>query len=107
MRPPPPALPKMMLGFVVRRCAAAMGHDPSAEAFAAWANSYRNDGITSYLFGRPISTREAQLMLRHPGRPVTARSASAQERLPGDAGVPGANVRSFAAATARRKARRG
>jgi hypothetical protein len=96
----------MMLGFVVRRCAAAVGHHPSAEEFAAWANGHRTDGLATYLFGRPISTQEAQLILRRPGRPVTARSATAAEQLPDDDVPAGSNVTSFAAAAARLKARR-
>jgi hypothetical protein len=104
----PSALPKMMLGFVVRRCAVAVGHEPSAEEFAAWANA-QQDGARSFcLFGRPISVAEARLILRHPGRPVTAKNAAPHERLADDqpATRVGARVTQFATAAARLKARR-
>jgi len=52
MSSPPQQIPKMMLGFVVRRCATAIGHDPSAEEFTAWANTYHDGERTIYLFGR-------------------------------------------------------
>jgi hypothetical protein len=35
---PKQGAPKMMLGFIVRRCAADIGHTPTADEFAAWAN---------------------------------------------------------------------
>jgi hypothetical protein len=95
--------PKMMLGFVVRRCAAAVGHAPSAEEFASWANSYPDGDRTVYLFGRPISIREAHAILRHPGREVTARAARpAEQTLDGDP-MSSSTVVSFAAAVARRR----
>jgi hypothetical protein len=99
------ALPKMMLGFVVRRCAAAVGHDPTPEEFAAWANNQRDGHRTFRLFGRPISVGEARLILRHKGRPVTARSATRQEQAASDVSLP--NVTSFASAVARLKRRTG
>lgn len=74
-------MPKMMLGFVIRRCAVAIGHEPSAEEFARWANSYRQGERTVHLFGRPISPREAQVILRHQSRPVAARGATPFERI--------------------------
>jgi len=103
------ALPKMMLGFVVRRCAVAVGHEPSAEEFAAWANTQQEGDRIFCLFGRPISVQEARLILRHPGRPVTARNAAPHEQLtdePPSARQNGAKVTQFAAAAARLKARR-
>ena len=109
MPTPPASLPKMMLGFVVRRCAVAVGHEPSAEEFAAWANNYQEDGRAFRLFGRPISISEAQLILRHRGRPVTARSAAPHECVPPDesaAAQPSPNVTSLAAAAARLGSRR-
>jgi hypothetical protein len=109
MSSPLPQLPKMMLGFVVRRCAAAIGHDPSAEEFTAWANTYHDGERTINLFGRPISIAEARLIMRHRGRPVTARSAAANEQIDElleIAAGPASNVTSFAAAAARLKARR-
>jgi hypothetical protein len=101
------SLPKMMLGFVVRRCAAAVGHAPSAQEFAEWANNYRDGERTVFLFGRPISQREAHMILRHPGRSVTARSATPLEQLVADDMPAATNVVSFAAAAARLKRRNG
>lgn len=75
----PTALPKMMLGFIVRRCTVEVGHPPSPEEFAAWANHYREGDRTYNLFGRPITLDEARLILRHPARVVSARSATARE----------------------------
>jgi len=95
-------LPKMMLGFVIRRCALALGHDPNPAEFAAWANTYGDGGRKVFLFGRPISEVEAGVMLRHRGRPVAARSASPSEQLTDR--VPAAaqgKVTSFAEAKAR------
>lgn len=100
----PQALPKMMLGFVVRRCAAEVGHHPTAEEFAAWANDYKNGEQSVNLFGRPISTHEARLILKHPQRPVSARSAAPYEMAEGAAPIPG-KVTSFAEAAARLRAR--
>jgi hypothetical protein len=105
----PSALPKMMLGFVVRRCAVAVGHEPSAEEFARWANAQQDGDRTFCLFGRPISVSEARLILRHPGRPVTARNAAPHEQIKDDGEPPvrpaSAKVTPFAAAVARLKAR--
>ena len=95
------SLPKMMLGFVVRRCAAALGHTPSPEEFAEWANNYRDGERTVFLFGRPISIREAHLILRHPARAVSARSAAPAEQLVIDETLPSTNVVSFTTAAAR------
>ena len=105
------ALPKMMLGFVVRRCTVAVGHEPSAEEFATWANMQQEGDRTFCLFGRAISIEEARLILRHPGRPVTARTAAPHEQLRDDAQVrptraASASVTPFAAAAARLKARK-
>jgi hypothetical protein len=72
-------LPKMMLAFVVRRCTVELGRVPSAEEFAAWANNQGAGRPGPSLFGRPISTDEAQLILRHRSRLVTAKSAAAGE----------------------------
>ena len=105
----PSALPKMMLGFVVRRCTVAVGHAPSAEEFAAWANAQQDGDRSFCLFGRAISVSEARLILRHPGRPVTARNAAPHEQLVPDgtpALQPASKVTQFAAAAARLKARR-
>jgi len=102
----PTALPKMMLGFVVRRCAVAIGHDPSPEEFTAWANTYREGERTINLFGRPITVAEARVIMRHRSRPVTSRGATPHEWLPTDDALSGDNVTSFAEAVARLRARR-
>jgi hypothetical protein len=68
-------LPKMMLGFVVRRCVVELGHQPTAAEFAHWANTG-----TARLFGRAISEAEARLILRHQARLVSARSAAPDEQ---------------------------
>lgn len=64
---------KIMLGFVVRQCAVALGHQPTPEELAEWANQ-QGEGRRRYrLFGRPITVEDARVILRHPGRPVTMR----------------------------------
>ncbi len=65
--------PKMMLGFIVRRCAVELGHMPSADEFALWANEQKQNGRRFCLFGKPISAIAAKIMLRQPGRLVTVR----------------------------------
>lgn len=72
----PPRLPRMMIAFVVRRCAAEVGHRPTPAEFARWANAQQSG---THLFGRPISESEAGVILRHQARLVTARSAAAHE----------------------------
>ena len=67
---------KIMLGFIMRRCAMELGHIPTPDEFADWANSQEKNGKRYSLFGRPISPATAELMLRHPGRPVTVRLQS-------------------------------
>jgi len=104
-------LPKIALGFVVRRCTLALGHRPSAREFSQWANTAGEHGIA--IFGRPVSVAEAEVILRHQARPVTARSAAPYEslsidELPSDQ-RPSADVRDklvdFAAIRARRSSR--
>jgi hypothetical protein len=65
--------PKMMLGFIVRRCEADIGHTPTPEEFAAWANGISRNGRGHCLFGKPISASIAQIMFRQPSRLVTVR----------------------------------
>jgi hypothetical protein len=65
--------PKMMLGFIVRRCAADLGHNPTPDEFAAWANEQRQNGRRYCLFGKPISPSVAKIMFSQPGRMVTVR----------------------------------
>lgn len=60
----------MMLGFVVRQCAVELGHPPDAVELAEWANHRRGFDGFYRVFGRPISTEEAELILRHPERVV-------------------------------------
>lgn len=103
MRTPAARLPKMMIGFLVRRCTVALGHPPSAAEFAAWANAGQMN-----LFGRPISESDARIMLRHQARIVTARGAAPHEQyVDDDAALAGAaaNVIRLADARARRGAR--
>jgi hypothetical protein len=105
----PTALPKMMLGFIVRRCTVDMGHQPSPEEFAVWANNYKHGTGIYRLFGRPITADEARVILRHRSRIVTARSAAPHERILPEVGVASGNgtaaVISFSEAMARLKAR--
>ena len=62
---------KMMLGFIVRRCAADLGHTPTPDEFARWANAQKQNGKTYCLFGKEISPSAAKLMFNQPGRLVT------------------------------------
>jgi len=62
---------KMMLGFIVRRCAADLGHMPSPAEFAEWANGRGRNGRRFCLFGREISPAAAKIMFSQPGRLVT------------------------------------
>ena len=78
MSTPATRLPKMMIGFVVRRCTIELGRRPTAAEFAVWANARR--GRDAHLFGRPISEAEAGLILRHQARLVTAKSAAPDEQ---------------------------
>jgi hypothetical protein len=63
---------KMMLGFIVRRCAADIGHTPTPDEFAKWANGYHHQhGRRLCLFGKEISASIAKVMFTQPGRLVT------------------------------------
>ncbi|MEO8605938.1 MAG: hypothetical protein ABI629_25435 [bacterium] len=96
-------IPKMMIGFVVRRCAVELGRMPTPAEFAAWANSDCEE--RAHRFGRPISEEEARLILRHQARLVTARSATSAEAWvePDELAPPsGANVIRLADVRARR-----
>ncbi len=64
---------RIMLGFVVRQCALYVGHAPSPEELAEWANNQRDDRGEFHIFGREISIDEARVLLRHPGRVVSVR----------------------------------
>jgi hypothetical protein len=72
-RAPTQSAPKMMLGFIVRRCAADLGHSPTPDEFAAWANQQSQNGRHYCLFGKPISPSVAKIMFSQPGRMVTVR----------------------------------
>ena len=48
-------LRKMMLGFIVRRCAADIGHTPTPISSPPRANGASRNGIGHCLFGKPIS----------------------------------------------------
>jgi hypothetical protein len=64
---------RIMLGFVVRQCAVALGHQPSAVELREWANDQRDAHGRYRIFGRAITIDEADVILRHPGRLVTVR----------------------------------
>lgn len=62
---------KMMLGFIIRRCAADIGHAPTPDEFARWANGDHRHGRRLCLFGKEITASVAKVMFRQPGRVVT------------------------------------
>jgi hypothetical protein len=62
---------KMMLGFIVRLCAAELGHNPTPDEFATWANGKGRKGSDLCLFGKEITPSVAQVMFSQPGRMVT------------------------------------
>ena len=64
---------RIMLGFVVRQCAVALGHPPTAVELCEWANNQRDAHGRYRIFGRPITIAEAGVILRHPGRMVSVR----------------------------------
>jgi len=72
---------KMMLGFIVRDCAVALGHAPSPEEFATWANHQVDDRGEFCLFGRAISVAQARVILKHLARPVTVRPDRLKPRV--------------------------
>jgi hypothetical protein len=67
---------KVMLGFIVRKCTMHLGHPPTADEFAAWANDQEENGHRYSIFGRPISPSTAEIMLRRLERLVSVRSES-------------------------------
>ncbi len=71
--PDPIAAGKMMLGFVVRECTVALGHAPTPDELAEWANHQEDDRGEFCLFGRAITPAGARVILAHPGRPVSVR----------------------------------
>ena len=64
---------RIMLGFIVRRCAVALGHTPTPIELAEWANNQRDSRGRYRIFGRAITIDDARVILRHPGRLVTVR----------------------------------
>lgn len=64
---------KIMLGFVVRQCAVALGHAPSPDELVDWANNQRDARGRYRIFGRAITVDDARVILKHPGRVVTVR----------------------------------
>jgi hypothetical protein len=68
-------LPKVALGFIIRRCTRELGRQPTALEFSKWANTAGEHGMA--LFGRPVNEAEAAVILRRQARPVSARSAHA------------------------------
>jgi hypothetical protein len=64
---------RMMLGFVVRQCATALGRAPTPVELAEWANNQRDACGRYHIFGRAITAEEARVILRHPSRMVTVR----------------------------------
>lgn len=79
---------KMMLGFVVRECTVALGHEPSPAELAEWANHQRDERGEFCLFGRAITPQEARVILAHPGRPVSVREGRMRPRAAGAAPLP-------------------
>lgn len=77
-------LPRMMIAFIVRRCTIELGHPPTPAEFAVWANAHA-DEQSRHLFGRPISEREAGVILKHQARLVSAKSARPEEEYVADA----------------------
>jgi len=75
----------MMLGFIVRRCAADIGHTPTPEEFAKWANGYHRQGKRLCLFGKELSASHAKLMFSQPGRLVSV-SREGMARIAGGNG---------------------
>ena len=74
LRNPNNGAAKMMLGFIVRRCSADLGHNPTPDEFATWANAQTENGHRYCLFGKPISPSAAKVMFQQPGRLVTVRA---------------------------------
>ena len=74
---------RVLLGFLTRECAAALGHQPTASELADWANHQSDDRGVYCLFGRKITAADARVILKHPAREVTVRRARFRGRHPG------------------------
>jgi hypothetical protein len=72
---PSTRLPKISLGFVIRRCITELGHHPTPLEFSKWANTGGEQG--GAIFGRKINKTEAEVIVRNKARPVSARDAKA------------------------------
>jgi hypothetical protein len=81
-------LPRMMIGFIVRRCTIDLGHAPTAAEFAAWANAHGDAPHPVCLFGRAITEDEAGLILKHQSRLVSAKSAQPDEQFASPEDLP-------------------
>lgn len=99
-------LPRMMVGFIVRRCAVELGHAPNAAEFASWANNREMERGRYCLFGRPITEHEAQVILAHQGRLVSARGALLYEQFSVPGEPPTDPPQSGAAVVSLRQARK-
>jgi hypothetical protein len=71
---------KIMLGFIVRRCAVELEHQPSPAEFAEWANNQAGEKGRYHLFGCPITNDEAAVILGNPSRLVSIRDSSLGRR---------------------------
>lgn len=74
---------RVLLGFLTKECALALGHSPDAGELADWANHQRDQRGLYCLFGRKISRADATVILKHPKREVTVRRARFRQRHPG------------------------
>ena len=83
---------RIMLGFVVRQCAVALGHRPTPGELAEWANEQRDEHGRYRIFGRAITADEASVVLRHPGRLVTVRPGPRWSGVPSAADQESENV---------------
>ncbi|MFM7140863.1 MAG: hypothetical protein ACKO2K_02970 [Alphaproteobacteria bacterium] len=72
---------RVHLGFVVRDCTVALGHRPTPEELAWWANHQCDERGEFRLFGRDITAAEAKVILSHPGRTVSVRPDRARPHV--------------------------
>lgn len=74
---------RLLLGFLTRECARAIGHEPSPAELADWANHQSDERGRFCLFGKEISRADAAVILAHPTREVTVRRVRFRGRHPG------------------------
>ena len=81
---------KVMLGFIVRRCATDIGHVPTPDEFASWANGQHFGGKRYCLFGKEISSTAAKVMFSQPGRwsPLAPKVSRGSGRLADNRRIP-------------------